>query len=245
MLNSNLNSNNKLDNILILCPTNSEYRTLLSYINKLPKKHITVLDYIEVVCFELNSKHIYLAHSFVGKTNTALTIGLLKEKLNIQGLIIVGAAGTLNKEIHQYDVVICEKSCYWDVDLTSFGLKVGQMDDLPLYFESPIENIRKTLNTSNYNFKVLFGTIITSDRFATHENISKQMISSFDNPLCAEMELASCAQCAYLLKIPFYGVKSISDEIREDNNNKEQYVYDRDIAEKNSIQVLFDILKII
>ena len=242
---TNMLNIDKLDRRLkisvILAPTKTEYKTI---VKQIPIYKEETFNHIDGIIFNNKGKTFFVCYSKVGKVNTAFILGLLEGAINIEAIYVIGAAGALDETLNQYDVVVCNKVCYWDVDLTAFDLPIGKLDDLPLYFKSDIKEIKENLDTSLYDFNVRFGNIISADKFATYKNITKEFLNNFDKPLCVEMELASAAQCAHLLKIPFYGIKRVSDQIKTDHDNKDQYEFNSEKASENSVKVLFDIINL-
>ena len=127
-----------------------------------------------------------------------------------------GVGGSLDPTLVPLNVVVADKVCYYDCDLTPAGdYLLGQMADNPLYFECDKELVKELTNTTT-TLTVRKGTIISGDSFGTHKNMTAELLKHFDNPLVVDMESAACGQVALRLNVPFVVIRSISDNIIDD-----------------------------
>ena len=119
------------------------------------------------------------------------------------------------------DVVIADKLCQYDFDVSPIGYKKGEIMDLGLYFYSEktllqkCQSIMQSLDKNN-SYKVHVGTIASADKFCTDPVIAKSVNEEF-NALCVEMEGASIAQVCTLNNTPFIVIRSISDSPNGNN----------------------------
>ena len=160
---------------------------------------------------------------------------------NIKCVYNVGVAGSVNKFLNIGDTLIPTKTCYFDVDLTTFNHSRGQFSDVPLYFYSNEKDIKKIEKMELKNIK--YGLIISGDTFITKNNVSIDLLSEFDNPVACDMESAAIAHVCYLENIPFLIIRTITDKAFEDHNTN---VYNNNLSSSSSIasKILLKLLEI-
>ena len=202
-------------------------------IRRLPSKkiveesagNVAFLRYID------DNLELILLVSGVGKVNSAYQLTkILTIFDNIKCVYNVGVAGSVNKALNIGDTLIATKTCYFDVDLTTFNHYRGQFSDLPLYFYTSEKEVKKIEKMELKNTK--FGLIISGDTFITKNNISLDLLSDFDNPLACDMESAAIAHVCYLENIPFVIIRTITDNVSEESNTK---VYTNNLSNSSTI----------
>lgn len=167
----------------------------------------------------INEKEVVLVKCGVGKVNAARTTQILLNNYDIEYVINVGTAGSLNESIDIGDVVIGEKLLQHDFDVTAGGREKGYITDVGKYFysnKSLVEKAKKTIETMNENFSAYIGTIATGDIFVQDIKVKDGIKAEF-NADCAEMEGAAIAQVCMLDNIPFIVIRSISDKPNGNN----------------------------
>ncbi len=204
---------------LLIAPTVAEFTVLKSTLVSASEKEYAGIKGLE---FTTPKGKVFAIHGKVGKVNTAFDIGRISAVLDLSGIINIGCAGSLSDSLRKLDVVVATKVACYDNDLTAFGLPYGQMDDEPLYYECDLDTINM-IKENETNFDIKTGLIISADRFATKNNIGKEILEKFDNPIACDMESSAVAQCAHNMGIPFYIIRCISDEINETKENKDSY----------------------
>lgn len=162
-------------------------------------------------------KEILLIKSGIGKVNGALATAKAC-RLKADLVINTGLAGGIDACLQQGDIVLAEKVCYHDVDCGE-GNALGQVQNLPLYYDSPQDIIQKIIQAAPH-FKQ--GLIVTGDQFLTDETRLREIKKIFPQALAADMESAAVAQTCYLDKIPFISLRIISDVVGKENQ-EEQY----------------------
>ena len=143
----------------------------------------------------------------------------LLNNFDIEYVINVGTAGSLNENIEIGDVVIGEKLVQHDFDITAAGREKGYITDVGKYFYSDkdlIEKSKQTIETMNENFNAFIGTIATGDIFVQDIKVKDGIKAEF-NADCTEMEGAAIAQVCTLDNIPFIVIRSISDKPNGNN----------------------------
>lgn len=201
--------------ILLSIPMEVEFKALLD--NLTVEYRRRVIEGIPGITFTSKSGNVFAFISKVGRTNTAFDLGLISRRLNVKKIINMGTAGALSSEIKSLDVVIGTKVAYYDVDLTAFNYAYGQMSGCPPYFKADSQLI-KSIENLDTAIPIHRGLILTADSFITNENVNRDILSNFDQPLALDMEGAAVGQIAERLGVPFIIIRCISDSIENDNN---------------------------
>lgn len=169
---------------------------------------------LQFITGKINEKDIVLVKCGVGKVNAARTTQILIDNFDIEYVINVGTAGSLNEKIEIGDVVIAEKLVQHDFDITAGGHEKGYITNMGKYFysdKSLIEKTRLTMQEMNENFNQFIGTIATGDIFVQDISVKDEIIKEFSAD-CTEMEGAAIAQVCTLDKVPFIVIRAISDK---------------------------------
>jgi 5'-methylthioadenosine/S-adenosylhomocysteine nucleosidase len=208
---------------LVICPMKEEMDELLKKVGT-----YTTESYGEIsgYQFKIGAENYFAFLGKIGKTNIGYDIGYLAAQLSIGKIYNVGVAGSLKADIVPLNVVVADKVCYYDADLTAGGnskYALGQMaGEEDLYFHAdkePLSNIEK-LNTT---LTIRVGTIISGDSFATKGNMKEDLLKHFDNPLAVDMESGAVGQAAKRLRVPFTVIRGISDNVFGEGDNNEVF----------------------
>lgn len=168
----------------------------------------------------INEKEIVLVKCLTGKVHMALTAQKLIDNFLPNILMNVGVAGGLKDEMNIGDVVIATKTIQSDMDAVTLGWgEIGVIPDINIKdFITDKEVLEKSEEIKdNYEFNVLFGTIVTADKFVTKEEDKEFLINQFDG-YCTDMETAALGQVCYTNNISFMGIRGISDAANSDAN---------------------------
>ena len=191
---------------------------------------------------KIDSVELVLVESGIGKVMSAMSVAILADHFQVDAVINTGSAGAVATGIAVGDVVIADKLCYHDVDVTAFGYDYGQMARQPLYFESDkkfISLIQESLSKLDQTWHL--GLIATGDSFVAGEDKIKVIKEHFPQVLAVEMEGAAIAQAAYALNLPFLVVRAMSDNA----NHEASVSFDEFIVEagRRSAQALMTLLQ--
>ncbi|PHO09396.1 5'-methylthioadenosine/S-adenosylhomocysteine nucleosidase [Malaciobacter canalis] len=203
---------------------------------------IKVTEYADNKYYEvsLDGLDIVIAHSKIGKVFASLTATTMIEKFSCDTLLFSGVAGAVNSKLKIGDLIIADKLCQHDLDITAFGHPHGFVPGGKVFVETSQElrDIAKEVAKEN-SLKVLEGTIATGDQFV-HSNERKDFIQNTFKADALEMEGASVAVICDSLNVPFFILRSISDSADMEAN------FDFDEFLKSSAEISADyILKIV
>ena len=163
--------------------------------------------------------HPYLVvQSGVGKAFAAASAQAIIDRYpDIQAIIVVGVAGSINKiKAPLCCPVLAKRLVQHDIDTTGFGDPFGLipgLDEVDLETDSKLNyKLLKTYPT------MALATIATGDQFVSSSE-RKQWIGMQFGAVCVDMESAAAAQIAFVNNIPFSALRVISDA----ENPKEEY----------------------
>ncbi len=191
--------------------------------------------------FIRNNKVYYAGLGKIGKVHTAVYLTKMIESLNIERIFNIGTSGGIKEDLTTSDVIIATKVGYYDVDVTDFSYKLGQMCSCPQYFSCDTEYVKNNLRKSELSLKE--GIVLSGDTFMNKEKYLKSnLVRLEDEILACEMESGAVGQVCYIYNIPFVVIRSISDIVTRDNNNFEEHVSNADATSTNSAKVLLQLI---
>ncbi len=201
-------------------------------------ENIKVTEYAKNKYYEvsLNGLDIVIAHSKIGKVFASLTATTLIEKFGCDTLLFSGVAGAINEKLKIGDLIIADKLCQHDLDITSFGHPYGYVPGGDVFIETSKElrEVAKEVAKKN-DLKVIEGTIATGDQFVNSVQRKDFILNTF-NADALEMEGASVAVVCDSLNIPFFILRAISDSADMEAN------FDFDEFLKSSAKISADYL---
>jgi adenosylhomocysteine/aminodeoxyfutalosine nucleosidase len=175
--------------------------------------NVNVVEFANNKYYEVshNGLDIVIAYSKIGKVFATLTATTMIEKFGCDTLLFSGVAGAINPELKIGDLIIADKLCQHDLDITAFGHPNGFVPGGNVFVETSkaLREIAKTVASEN-NLKVIEGTIATGDQFV-HSTERKDFIESTFKADALEMEGASVAVVCDALNVPFFVLRAISD----------------------------------
>lgn len=190
----------------------------------------------------INDKGVVLVECGVGKVNAARTTQILIDNYDIEYVINVGVAGSLNDDLEIGDIVIGEKLVQHDFDITAGGHPKGYINkELGREFISDnklIEKCKSIIENDLKDINTKIGIIATGDIFCQEISLKDEIIKEFGAD-GVEMEGAAIAQVCTLCNIPFIVIRSISDKANGNNNiDFEKYVISSSKRYQKLIQAL-------
>ncbi|WP_419767183.1 5'-methylthioadenosine/adenosylhomocysteine nucleosidase [Arcobacter sp.] len=197
-----------MNKLAIMGAMEEEIEPLLAHFD-----NVNVVEFANNKYYEVSYKglEIVIAYSKIGKVFASLTATTMIEKFGCDTLLFSGVAGGINPELKIGDLIIANKLCQHDLDITAFGHPHGYVPGGSVFVETTKElnDIAKKV-ASNNGMKVIEGTIATGDQFV-HSSERKDFIQSTFNGDALEMEGASVAVVCDALNIPFFILRAISD----------------------------------
>lgn len=202
-----------MSKIAIMGAMPEEIEPLLKKVENVKKIEYANNSYYEAT---YKGKKLVIAYSKIGKVFSSLTASTLIEKFGCSKLLFSGVAGAINPELHIGDLIIADKLCQHDLDITIFGHDHGYVPEGAVFVETDRElrEIAKEVAKKN-ELTLIEGTIATGDQFVA-SNERKEFILSTFNADAIEMEGASVAVVCNALNTPFFVLRAISDTANDD-----------------------------
>ncbi len=224
--------------LAIMGAMQEEIEPLLAYFDK-----VNVVEYANNKYYEVsyNGLEIVIAYSKIGKVFASLTASTMIEKFGCDTLLFSGVAGGINPKLKIGDLIIADKLCQHDLDITAFGHPHGFVPGGKVFVETSKELREIAIKVANENdLNVIEGTIATGDQFV-HSNERKEFIEKTFTADALEMEGASVAVVCDALNVPFFILRAISDTADMDAG----FDFDEFLksSAKNSADYLIKILK--
>ena len=183
----------------------------------------------------IENKNVIVVKSNVGKVNSARVCQMLIDKFSPNLVINVGTAGSVDNRLEIGDVVVADKLYQHDFDVTPFGRKIGEIENIGEYIKVD-SNLLKLFN----GLDIVIGSIASGDKFVVDREEKDNIRSKFD-AICIEMEGASIAQVCYLCKVLFLVIRSITDKL--EGSSKIDFEAFLELSSKKAVNILKEILK--
>lgn len=216
----------------IICAEEKELIEIKKIMNNIEEKNIYEKTFY---MGEIEAKKVVLVKCNVGKVNSARVTQMLIDNFDMNLVINVGTAGSVDNTLEIGDVVVATELVQYDFDVTPFGRKLGEIENIGESIKVDIE-LLKLFD----NLDVKKGIIATGDKFIVN-NEEKDIIKNYFNAYCIEMESASIAQVCYLDKIPFLVIRSITD--KQDGSSKVDFLEFLESSSKKAASILKEVLK--
>jgi len=227
--------NEKIKKIAIIVAVDQELAAMKQKLEKIEEKKLRDLTYYEG---SINGKEYIVIKSGIGKVNAARTTQMLIDTFELEHIVNIGSAGSLNDELEIGDIVIGKELVQHDFDTTAFGDEKGYITGAGKIFKSDeklVEKYKSYVMENKLDYKAKAGTIASGDIFLT-EKIMKEKIRSKFGADCVEMEGAAIAQICALNKVPFIVIRSISD--KPNGSNQMDYEQFADLASKRCADLI-------
>lgn len=182
----------------------------------------------------INKKEVVIVKSNVGKVNSARSAQMLIDNFDIRIVINIGTSGSVDNNLNIGDVVVADRLYQYDFDVTAFGRKLGEIENIG-------ECIYTNKNILNKISKdLIVGGIASGDKFITRME-DKTFIRDKFNVVCIEMEGASIAQVCYLSNIPVLVIRSVTDKL--DGTSEVDFVKFLEYSSRKVANILKDIIE--
>ena len=155
----------------------------------------------------INNKEVVLVQCGVGKVNSARTTQILIDTFEIEYIINVGVAGSLNEKLEIGDILIGKNLVQHDFDITAGGHPKGYISkELGREFFSNsklINRCEEIIKNDLKDINIRIGTIATGDVFCQEIKLKNEIINEFHAD-CVEMEGASIAAVCEYKKLKYF-----------------------------------------
>ena len=189
---------------------------------------------------EIKGYPVIVSKTEMGMTNASAATVLGIEKYNPIAIINQGTAGAHDKSLNKYDIVIGDNTVNigaYRSDFKEEGLGVDATQWIPIKISVVVDGrvkrvssfksdeklvkVAEKCKTSYTKGKVVTGTLASADEW-NKELDRLTLLNSKMKTLAEDMESASCSQIAMIYKVPFLGIRIIS------NNEHHREVFAKD-----------------
>ena len=190
----------------------------------------------------LEGHAVILLKCGVGKVNAAIATQLLIDRFGVDSIIFTGMAGGLVPYIQKQDIVISNFVVQYDVDLTAFGRRPGEIPELSRLIEADPKLI-KSARTAFDQYKsdheilsnVIVGTIACGDTFVSDSKKIQWLQTEF-GAVAAEMEGGAVGQVCQMNNVPFVIIRIISDVASE--TAASEFIFSLEDASKSTFGIV-------
>ncbi len=175
-----------------------------------------------------NKIFLSIAWSGWGKVSSARAatrlVGHKYEDLALDFILFTGVAGSVSKQIKQWDIILADEVIQYDLDarplFQKFFIPIFNKDKLSPdknWFQWIFSTLKNNLDNDDLQCfnKLHAGLIGTGDRFISDKKEIIELKKSLPNLKAVEMEGCSVAQVAEQEKIPWIILRVISDSADE------------------------------
>ena len=177
---------------------------------------------------------IHLTRCDPGKVNAVIATQQMIDLFSVDVIFNMGSSGALAPELEIGDLVIATEAIQHDFDITSWGLKPGEIifdvmtakNTGQLHFRSQqifnshpklsqlafdiAQNI-KLVELSGHAPKIYTGRILSGDQFIGQQEKAKELWNTHHG-LCTDMEAAAISHACSINNVPFLCIRAISDK---------------------------------
>lgn len=191
----------------------------------------------------IKNTNCVIVKSGVGKVNAARTTQIMINHFNIEYVVNIGVAGSVNSMLNIGDVIIADHVVQHDFDITAFDHSKGYITGVGDKIicdntkKADILNILNKTEERTYNIKK--GIVATGDIFCTSVAMKDKIHIKFDADV-VDMECGAVGQVCYLDEVPFVAVRCISDT--PDGRNETTFDENLKICSRRCANILKEIL---
>jgi adenosylhomocysteine nucleosidase len=164
---------------------------------------------------------IALAQSGIGKVNATICTQMMIDRYEPTAMIFSGVAGGLLPNMRAGDMIIASHVIQYDMDLTAFGRRHGEMpgrDRLTECDPTLVEQATKAFDLAFDGIdgapNLMLGTIASGDKFVQDTETLRWLQREFA-ALATEMEGAAFGYTCNLNGLPFVVIRGLSDTAGE------------------------------
>lgn len=177
-----------------------------------------------------------------GKVNIARSLQYLIDNYQVKVLLTLGTAGSINDSNSILNAVIVNNTLQYDVDFTPLGYAPSVIPDMKKGIYSSNEDLVTCMQEACYNANVCYinDLVASGDMFVCNNGLSNSIRREYSAG-AVDCECGSIGEFAYVNKIPFIGLKVISNYAN--NNAVRQYNLYNEEASLISQKIVYQFLK--
>jgi adenosylhomocysteine nucleosidase len=158
-----------------------------------------------------------LAQCGIGKVNATICTQMLIDLYRPDAIVFSGVAGGLLPNMRVGDLVVASHLIQYDMDLTAFGRRHGEVPGQDRMIESDPGLVQMATEAFDAAFpdagsgpNLMLGTVVSGDRFIQDSEQLRWLQREF-SALATEMEGAAVGYTCALNELPFVVIRGLSD----------------------------------
>ncbi len=166
----------------------------------------------EFVTGYIENVMVTVARCSPGKVNAALCTQAMIDKFDVDKIINVGVACSLDPKVIIKNIVIATDVCQYDIDITALGEPKGYINGINMIKIPTDPQLSELLARTAINSgeRIHRGTVASGDTFIGNAQQKKEIANDF-GAICGEMEGGAIGHVCSANNIPFAVLRSISD----------------------------------
>ncbi len=166
----------------------------------------------EFVTGYIENVMVTVARCSPGKVNAALCTQAMIDKFDVDKIINVGVACSLDPKVIIKNIVIATDVCQYDIDITALGEPKGYINGINMIKIPTDPQLSELLARTAINSgeRIHRGTVASGDTFIGNAQQKKNIANDF-GAICGEMEGGAIGHVCSANNIPFAVLRSISD----------------------------------
>lgn len=166
----------------------------------------------EFVTGYIENVMVTVARCSPGKVNAALCTQAMIDKFDVDKIINVGVACSLDPKVIIKNIVIATDVCQYDIDITALGEPKGYINGINMIKIPTDPQLSELLARTAINSgeRIHRGTVASGDTFIGNAQQKKEIANNF-GAICGEMEGGAIGHVCSANNIPFAVLRSISD----------------------------------
>lgn len=166
----------------------------------------------EFVTGYIENVMVTVARCSPGKVNAALCTQAMIDKFDVDKIINVGVACSLDPKVIIKNIVIATDVCQYDIDITALGEPKGYINGINMIKIPTDPQLSELLARTAINSgeRIHRGTVASGDTFIGNPQQKKKIANDF-GAICGEMEGGAIGHVCSANNIPFAVLRSISD----------------------------------
>lgn len=166
----------------------------------------------EFVTGYIENVMVTVARCSPGKVNAALCTQAMIDKFDVDKIINVGVACSLDPKVIIKNIVIATDVCQYDIDITALGEPKGYINGINMIKIPTDPELSELLARTAINSgeRIHRGTVASGDTFIGNAQQKKEIANDF-GAICGEMEGGAIGHVCSANNIPFAVLRSISD----------------------------------
>lgn len=166
----------------------------------------------EFVTGYIENVMVTVARCSPGKVNAALCTQAMIDKFDVDKIINVGVACSLDPKVIIKNIVIATDVCQYDIDITALGEPKGYINGINMIKIPTDPQLSELLARTAINSgeRIHRGTVASGDTFIGNAQQKKEIANDF-GAICGEMEGGAIGHVCSANNIPFTVLRSISD----------------------------------